>query len=70
MAVQQTSDVSDTVQDYAKAIYSLHGRSGEAVSTSAIAERLVEGRGQRHLQAFRSRHEPARLVAPCRGRLD
>ncbi len=40
MAVQQTAEVSDAVQDYAKAIYSLHGRSGEAVSTSAIAERL------------------------------
>jgi len=33
-------DVSQAVQDYAKAIWSLHRRSGEAVSTSAIAERL------------------------------
>ena len=32
--------VSDAVQDYAKAIYSLQQRSGEAVSTSALAQRL------------------------------
>jgi DtxR family Mn-dependent transcriptional regulator len=32
--------VSDAVQDYAKAIYSLHRRTGEPVSTSALAERL------------------------------
>ncbi|MBA2794031.1 MAG: metal-dependent transcriptional regulator [Thermoleophilaceae bacterium] len=32
--------VSDAVQDYAKAIYSIAGRSEEAVSTSALAERL------------------------------
>jgi DtxR family Mn-dependent transcriptional regulator len=31
---------SDAVQDYAKAIFSLHQRSSEPVSTSAIAERL------------------------------
>lgn len=33
-------EVSDAVQDYAKAIYSLHERSDEPASTSAIAERL------------------------------
>jgi DtxR family Mn-dependent transcriptional regulator len=34
-------DISDAVQDYAKAIYSLQERSDEAVSTSALAERLA-----------------------------
>jgi DtxR family transcriptional regulator, Mn-dependent transcriptional regulator len=34
-----SSDVSSSVQDYAKAIYSL-GRSGEPVTTSALADRL------------------------------
>jgi DtxR family transcriptional regulator, Mn-dependent transcriptional regulator len=33
-------EISDAVQDYAKAIYSLQRRGDEAVSTSAIAERL------------------------------
>jgi len=33
-------DFSDTVQDYAKAIWSLAQRSTEAVSTSALADRL------------------------------
>lgn len=32
--------VSDAAQDYAKAIYSLHARLAEPVSTSAIAERM------------------------------
>jgi DtxR family Mn-dependent transcriptional regulator len=32
--------VSDAVQDYAKAIYSLQQRTGGAVSTSALADRL------------------------------
>ncbi len=39
-AVSDTDGVSDAVQDYAKAIYSLHGRSDEPVSTSALAERM------------------------------
>jgi len=39
-AVSDTGGVSDAVQDYAKAIYSLHGRSDEPVSTSALAERM------------------------------
>jgi DtxR family Mn-dependent transcriptional regulator len=38
--VSDTGGVSDAVQDYAKAIYSLHGRSDEPVSTSALAERM------------------------------
>jgi DtxR family Mn-dependent transcriptional regulator len=41
-AVSDTSGaVSDAVQDYAKAIYSLQERSEEPVSTSALAERLA-----------------------------
>jgi DtxR family Mn-dependent transcriptional regulator len=40
MAIAHPSEISDAVQDYAKAIYSLHDRSDEPVSTSAIAERL------------------------------
>src|SRR4051812_12810912 len=39
MAATDTS-VSVAVQDYAKAIYSLQGRSDQPVSTSAIADRL------------------------------
>jgi len=35
-----TPEISEAVQDYAKAIYSLSARLDEAVSTSAIAERL------------------------------
>jgi DtxR family Mn-dependent transcriptional regulator len=33
-------EISQSVQDYAKAIYSLEAHGGEAVSTSALAERL------------------------------
>ena len=39
-ATAHPPEVSEAVQDYAKAIYSLHERSGEPASTSAIAERL------------------------------
>jgi DtxR family Mn-dependent transcriptional regulator len=39
-AISDTSGVSDAVQDYAKAIYSLQERMAEPVSTSALAERL------------------------------
>ena len=39
--ISDTGAVSDSVQYYAKAIYSLQERSGEAVSTSALAERLA-----------------------------
>src|SRR5438270_5595886 len=35
-----TSVRSPAVQDYAKAIYALEGRVGEAVSTNALADRL------------------------------
>ncbi|HEX2071928.1 MAG TPA: metal-dependent transcriptional regulator [Thermoleophilaceae bacterium] len=40
-AMSDTDSISDAVQDYAKAIYSLQERSDEAVSTSALAERLA-----------------------------
>jgi DtxR family Mn-dependent transcriptional regulator len=40
MATTGTADISHAVQDYAKAIYSLHGRADEPVATSALAERL------------------------------
>ena len=40
MSVTPDTGISDAVQDYAKAIYSLHRRSDEPVSTSAIADRL------------------------------
>jgi DtxR family transcriptional regulator, Mn-dependent transcriptional regulator len=40
MAATQPAHPTIAVQDYAKAIYSLHQRSDEPVSTSAIAERL------------------------------
>ncbi len=39
-AMPDNTGVSDAVQDYAKAIYSLHHRAEEPVSTSALAERM------------------------------
>jgi DtxR family Mn-dependent transcriptional regulator len=39
--IPDTDALSDAVQDYAKAIYSLQERSDEPVSTSALAERLA-----------------------------
>ena len=39
-ALDDSSQVSEAVQDYAKAIYSLQQRIGGPVSTSALAERL------------------------------
>jgi DtxR family transcriptional regulator, Mn-dependent transcriptional regulator len=41
MAARDTTSIrSPAVQDYAKAIYALEGRDGEAVSTNALADRL------------------------------
>ncbi len=40
MATVSHTGVSDAVQDYVKAIYSLQHRAAEPVSTSALAERL------------------------------
>ncbi|HYI36846.1 MAG TPA: metal-dependent transcriptional regulator [Thermoleophilaceae bacterium] len=38
--LRETGAVSEAVQDYAKAIYSLHRRTGAPVATSALADRL------------------------------
>ena len=35
-----THHISAAVEDYAKAIYALESRSGEAVGTNALADRL------------------------------
>jgi DtxR family Mn-dependent transcriptional regulator len=40
MAAAERSRPSEAIEDYAKAIYSLAGRTGGAVSTNALAERL------------------------------
>jgi DtxR family Mn-dependent transcriptional regulator len=40
MADADTSPLSSSIEDYAKAIYALQVRDGEAVSTNALAERL------------------------------
>src|ERR1700756_3661832 len=40
MAHREPTNISSAIEDYAKAIYSLQARGVEAVSTTAIAERL------------------------------
>jgi DtxR family Mn-dependent transcriptional regulator len=40
MAASERARPSEAIEDYAKAIYSLAGRTGGAVSTNALAERL------------------------------
>ncbi len=40
MAHQEQIGISSAIEDYAKAIYALEERAGEAVSTNALAERL------------------------------
>ncbi len=40
MSAKLQHETSSAVEDYAKAIYSLQSREGEAVSTNALAERL------------------------------
>jgi DtxR family transcriptional regulator, Mn-dependent transcriptional regulator len=40
MAAAERARPSEAIEDYAKAIYSLSGRTGGAVSTNALAERL------------------------------
>jgi DtxR family transcriptional regulator, Mn-dependent transcriptional regulator len=40
MAAAERARPSEAIEDYAKAIYSLAGRTGGAVSTNALAERL------------------------------
>ncbi len=39
-ATRRRDDVSDAIEDYAKAIYALQRRGADAVSTNALAERL------------------------------
>ena len=36
----QPAGISSAIEDYAKAIYALERRAGEAVTTNALAERL------------------------------
>jgi DtxR family Mn-dependent transcriptional regulator len=40
MAHQEQSGMSSAIEDYAKAIYALEERAGDAVSTNALAQRL------------------------------
>ena len=46
---QPQNSISAHVQDYAKAVYALEDRQGEAVSTNDLAERLgvTPGRSRR-----------------------
>jgi DtxR family Mn-dependent transcriptional regulator len=66
MGTVPEGDVTQAVQDYAKAIYSL-GRGGEPVSTSALAERL--GVSPASASAMVKRLDAMRLVThePYRG---
>ncbi|MFL5830661.1 MAG: metal-dependent transcriptional regulator [Solirubrobacteraceae bacterium] len=69
MAHQQTLTVSSAIEDYAKAIYALERRAGEAVSTNALAERLgvtaasASGMVKRLGELGLVEHEPYRGVA-------
>ena len=64
-----TSEISDAVQDYAKAIWSLGQRTDEPVSTSALAERLGRVAGVRVGDGQAARVARARLARalPRRG---
>ena len=65
MAAMRHSDVSDAVQDYAKAIYSLARRVGEPVSTSALADRLEVSAGFRLGDGQAARVDrPGRAASP------
>jgi DtxR family Mn-dependent transcriptional regulator len=69
MAHQETLTVSSAIEDYAKAIYALERRAGEAVSTNALAERLgvtaasASGMVKRLGELGLVEHEPYRGVA-------
>src|SRR4051812_19984520 len=69
MAHQQTLTVSSAIEDYAKAIYALERRAGEAVTTNALAERLgvtaasASGMVKRLGELGLVEHEPYRGVA-------
>jgi DtxR family Mn-dependent transcriptional regulator len=73
MAHQQVPGISSAVEDYAKAIYSLERRGGEAVSTNAIAERLgvtpasASGMVKRLGELGLVRHEPYHGVSLTEG---
>jgi DtxR family Mn-dependent transcriptional regulator len=62
-------DVSDAIEDYAKAIYSLQGKTGCAVSTNALAERLgvtpasASAMVRKLAERGLAEHEPYRGVA-------
>ena len=69
MAHQETLTVSSAIEDYAKAIYALERRAGEAVSTNALADRLgvtaasASGMVKRLGELGLVEHEPYRGVS-------
>jgi DtxR family Mn-dependent transcriptional regulator len=69
MAHQEPLTVSSAIEDYAKAIYALERRAGEAVSTNALAERLgvtpasASGMVKRLVELGLVEHEPYRGVS-------
>jgi DtxR family transcriptional regulator, Mn-dependent transcriptional regulator len=69
MAHQHPSGISSAIEDYAKAIYALELRAGEAVTTNALAERLgvtpgsASGMVKRLAELGLVEHEPYRGVA-------
>ncbi|MBV9005806.1 MAG: metal-dependent transcriptional regulator [Solirubrobacterales bacterium] len=69
MAHQEPAAVSSAIEDYAKAIYALELREGDAVSTNALAERLgvtaasASGMVKRLGELGLVEHQPYRGVA-------
>jgi DtxR family Mn-dependent transcriptional regulator len=69
MGHQEPTAVSSAIEDYAKAIYALEMREGEAVSTNALAERLgvtaasASGMVKRLGELGLVEHQPYRGVA-------
>ena len=64
----QPAGISSAIEDYAKAIYALERRAGEAVTTNALAERLgvtpgsASGMVKRLAELGLAEHEPYRGV--------
>ena len=64
----QPAGISSAIEDYAKAIYALEQRAGEAVTTNALAERLgvtpgsASGMVKRLAELGLAEHEPYRGV--------
>src|ERR1700753_1167993 len=64
----QPAGISSAIEDYAKAIYALERRAGEAVTTNALAERLgvtpgsASGMVKRLAELALAEHEPYRDV--------